>query len=196
MKLGGVNVIPDRRDVPWLTDPANPTIIMGTPLTVYRTTTATHLLSSGGDMSHPPPGSRRGPGGYPSYTSLVGSINSTGTKYVSTMGVQDSLHELIEDLENMCIVRVLPRIDRGVMLIKLNASTYSNSLEKRWASCPSAFYSIAVSNHGFFCPISCPNMTNVFQDGVSEAEFGTVIQDELKFIRSSSPAVPSRSRSY
>ena len=31
MKLGGINVIPDRRDVPWLTDPANPTMLMGTP---------------------------------------------------------------------------------------------------------------------------------------------------------------------
>jgi len=110
MKLGGINVVPDPRDVPWLTDPANPTILMGTPPTVYRTTTATHnhLISSGGDMSHPPPGSRRGPEGYPSYTSLVGSINSSATKYVSTMGVQDSLQEIIEDLESMCMVSVMP----------------------------------------------------------------------------------------
>jgi hypothetical protein len=42
MKLGGINVIPDSRDVPFLTDLANPTIIMGTPLIVYRTTTATY----------------------------------------------------------------------------------------------------------------------------------------------------------
>jgi hypothetical protein len=42
MKLGGINVIPESRDVPWLTDPANPTIIMGTFLTVYRVTTPTH----------------------------------------------------------------------------------------------------------------------------------------------------------
>ena len=111
MKLGGINVVPDSHDVQFLTDPANPTIIMGTPLTVYRTTTPLILLLSGGDMSHPPPGSRRGTGGYPSYTSLVGSINSTGTKYVSTMGVQDSLRELIEDLENMCMVSVVPHID-------------------------------------------------------------------------------------
>ncbi|KAI0267569.1 Piwi domain-containing protein [Russula aff. rugulosa BPL654] len=126
MKLGGVNVIPDRRDVPWLTDPANPTIIMG------------------GDMSHPPPGSRRGPGGYPSYTSLVGSINSTGTKYVSTMGVQDSLHELIEDLENMCI-HVFTQFREAMGKL--------------------------------------PKRILFYRDGVSEAEFGTVIQDELKFIR-------------
>jgi hypothetical protein len=110
-------------------------------------------------MSHPPPGSRRGPGGnYPSYTSLVGSINSTGTKYVSTMGVQDSLHELIEDLENMCIVSVVPRIDPQAMLIELNVSTYSSNLGKRWASCPSVFYSIAVSNSGFFVRCRVPTM--------------------------------------
>jgi hypothetical protein len=150
MKLGGINVIPDPRDVPWLADPANPTIIMGTPLIVYRMLQPPILLSSGGDMSHPPAGSRRGPGGYPSYTSLVGSVNGTGTKYVSTIGVQDSLQELIEDLENMCMVSVVARIDPRAMLIELNARTYSSNLGKRWASCPSAFYSIAVSNSGFF----------------------------------------------
>ena len=101
-------------------------------------------------MSHPPSGSRRGPGSYPSFTSLVGSINSTGTKYVSTMGVQDSLHELIEDLENMCVVSVVLRIDLRAMLIELDASMYSSNLGKRWASCRSASYSIAVSNSGFF----------------------------------------------
>ena len=35
------------------------------------------------------------------------------------MGVQDSLHELIEDLENMCIVRVVPRIDLRAILIRV-----------------------------------------------------------------------------
>lgn len=149
MKLGGINVIPDPRDVPFLTDPANPTIIMGTLLTVW-TRLQPLILFSGGDMSHPPPGSRRGPGGYPSYTSLVGSINSNGTKYVSTMGVQDSLQELIEDLENMCMVSVVPRIDPRAMLIRLNASTFLSNSGKRWASYPSAFYSIVVSNSRFF----------------------------------------------
>ena len=77
------------------------------------------------------------------------------------MGVQDSLHEVIEDLEEMCMVRVVPRIDPRALLIELNASTYSGSIGERWASCPSAFYSIAVSNPVFFCPMSSPNMTNV-----------------------------------
>ena len=105
--------------------------------------------------------------------------------------------ELVEDLENMCIVSVVPRIDPRARLIELNASTYSSNLEKRWASYPSAFYSIVVSNSGFG-PISCPNMTNVSQDGVSEGELNTHIAQELNLIRSLSPSfvpLPSCSRS-
>jgi hypothetical protein len=33
MKLGGINVIPDPRDVSWLNDSVNPAIVMGMPLT-------------------------------------------------------------------------------------------------------------------------------------------------------------------
>ncbi|KAN0109848.1 argonaute-like protein [Russula decolorans] len=167
MKLGGINVEPDPRDVQWLTDPANPTMIMG------------------GDLSHPPPGSRRGPGGYPSYTSLVGSINSTGTKYVSTMGVQDPLHELIEDLENMCMVSVVPRVNPRATLIELNASTYSSNLGNRWASCPSAFYSIAVSNSGFsvrYHVLTCrmsPKMGQCVGDAKGNCRPGTVIDSDV-----------------
>ena len=62
------------------------------------------LLSSGADLSHPPPGSRRGIDGYPSFTALVGSIDGSGTRYCSRMGVQDSLQEVIEDMKNMCVV--------------------------------------------------------------------------------------------
>ena len=105
MKLGGINLIPEPQDVPWLTDPVNPTIIMGMLHAISRLHPPM-LLSSGADISHPPPGSRRGPGSYPSYASLVGSINRSGTKYVSRMAVQDSLKEIIEDLEDMCVVRV------------------------------------------------------------------------------------------
>jgi hypothetical protein len=56
MKLGGVNVIPDRRDIPFLTDPANPTIVMGTPLTVFRTIAlaVTHTVIRGGHVSPSP----------------------------------------------------------------------------------------------------------------------------------------------
>jgi hypothetical protein len=97
------------------------------PLAIYRTITFTHtpLIRGGGHVS-PSPGSRRGPGDYPSYTSLVRSINSSGTKYVSTMGVQYSLQDLIEDLKNMSKASAVPRIDLRAMLIELDASTYSS----------------------------------------------------------------------
>ena len=66
------------------------------------------------------------------------------------MGVQDSLQELIEDLENMCVVSIVPRIAPRAMLIEPNASTFLSNLGQRWASFPSAFYSIVVSNARFF----------------------------------------------
>src|SRR6266852_4508842 len=58
MKLGGIDIVPDPRDVAWLIDPANLTIIIGMPPTVYCTTTATHQ----GDISHPPLGHDAGLG--------------------------------------------------------------------------------------------------------------------------------------
>ena len=36
VKLGGINVIPEARDVPFLTDSANPTIVMGRHRLVAR----------------------------------------------------------------------------------------------------------------------------------------------------------------
>jgi eukaryotic translation initiation factor 2C len=126
VKLGGINVVPEPRDVPWLTDPANPTIVMGA------------------DVSHPPPGSRRGPEGYPSYTSLVGSVDSSGAKFISRMGVQDPLHEVIEDMKNMC------------MHVFQKFRDTTGKLPKRIL-----FY----------------------RDGVSEGEFKTIIDEELRHIR-------------
>ncbi|KAF8268490.1 argonaute-like protein [Lactarius quietus] len=81
VKLGGINLIPESRDAPFLTDPANPTMVMG------------------GDITHPPPGNR----GRPSFTSLVGSIDANAVQYASRMSVQSSPREVIEDLENMCV---------------------------------------------------------------------------------------------
>jgi len=81
VKLGGINAVPEARDVSFLTDPANPTIVMGA------------------DVMHPAPGSRD----RPSFTSLVGSIDTSAVRYVSTMQVQTSRKEIIEDMESMCI---------------------------------------------------------------------------------------------
>jgi len=80
VKLGGINTIPDPRSVPFLTDNNNPTIVIGA------------------DVIHPAPGSQ----GRPSFTSVVGSVDSATSKYIATTRVQTSRQEMIEDLTDMC----------------------------------------------------------------------------------------------
>jgi hypothetical protein len=46
---------------------------------------------------------------------------------IKSSGARDSLQDLIEDLENMYMVSVVPRIDPRAMLIELDASMYSSS---------------------------------------------------------------------
>jgi hypothetical protein len=41
----------------------------------------------------------------PSFTALVGSIDNSAVRYVSTMEVQTSKEEIIEAMESMCTVR-------------------------------------------------------------------------------------------
>jgi eukaryotic translation initiation factor 2C len=79
VKLGGVNSVPEPRDISFLTDSANPTIVMGA------------------DVIHPAPGS----GDRPSFTALVGSIDQSAVRYVSTIEVQTSRQEIIDDMESM-----------------------------------------------------------------------------------------------
>ncbi|KAH9062679.1 argonaute-like protein [Lactarius vividus] len=79
VKLGGVNSVPEPRDISFLTDPANPTIVMGA------------------GVIHPAPGS----GDRPTFTSLVGSIDTSAVRYVSTMEVQTSRQEIIDAMESM-----------------------------------------------------------------------------------------------
>ncbi|KAH9179678.1 argonaute-like protein [Lactarius sanguifluus] len=79
VKLGGVNSVPESRDISSLIDPTNLTIVMGA-----------HVI-------HPAPGS----GDRPSFTSLVGSIDTNAVRYVSTMEVQTSRQEIIDAMESM-----------------------------------------------------------------------------------------------
>ncbi|OBZ76133.1 Protein argonaute-2 [Grifola frondosa] len=79
VKLGGINTIPDVRSVPFLTDPAIPTIVMGA------------------DVIHPAPGSTD----RPSFTALVGNVDSDSAKYVADCQVQTGRQEMIADLEIM-----------------------------------------------------------------------------------------------
>jgi len=79
VKLGGINTIPDPQSVTVLTDPRNPTIVMGA------------------DVIHPAPGSD----GRPSFAALVGNVDSNSAKYVATSRVQGSREEIIQDLKEM-----------------------------------------------------------------------------------------------
>jgi eukaryotic translation initiation factor 2C len=81
VKLGGINTIPDPQSVTVLTDPRNPTIVMGA------------------DVIHPAPGSD----GRPSFTALVGNVDSDTAKYVATSRVQGSRVEIIQDLKEMAL---------------------------------------------------------------------------------------------
>ncbi|CAL1700780.1 unnamed protein product [Somion occarium] len=79
VKLGGINTIPDARSVSILTDPHNPTIVMGA------------------DVIHPAAHSE----GRPSFTSLVANVDSDTAKYIADCRVQTSRQEMIDDLEDM-----------------------------------------------------------------------------------------------
>jgi hypothetical protein len=52
---------------------------------------------SGADVIHPAPGSD----GRPSFTALVGNVDSDTAKYIATSRVQASRVEIIEDLQDM-----------------------------------------------------------------------------------------------
>ncbi|KAK7031291.1 hypothetical protein VNI00_013545 [Paramarasmius palmivorus] len=77
-KLGGINVRPDPQSAAALTDPHNPTIIMGA------------------DVMHPAPGSTT-----PSYTALVANVDSDAAKYIADIRVQTARQEIIADLGDM-----------------------------------------------------------------------------------------------
>ncbi|KAF8897601.1 argonaute-like protein [Infundibulicybe gibba] len=80
VKLGGINMIPDPDSVAVLSDPRNPTIIMGA------------------DVIHPAPGSE----GRPSFTALVANVDAGSAKYIADSRVQTSRQEMIDDLQAMC----------------------------------------------------------------------------------------------
>ncbi|KAJ7616353.1 argonaute-like protein [Mycena polygramma] len=79
VKLGGINVIIDPTQVPLLSDPHNPTVVMGA------------------DVMHPGAGTS----GRPSYAAVVSSVDSNAAKYVAAHRVQASRQELISDLREM-----------------------------------------------------------------------------------------------
>lgn len=48
---------------------------------------------------HPPPGVNR-----PSYTAIIGSVDSHTAKYVATSRAQTGKQEIVNDMQEMCMV--------------------------------------------------------------------------------------------
>jgi eukaryotic translation initiation factor 2C len=98
--------VPDQKSAAILTDPANPTVVMGEfrrNLLIFFSCDAHTFFLSGADVMHPAPGST----GRPSFTALVGNVDSDTAKYVATSRVQTSKQEMIDDLEDMAKVRCI-----------------------------------------------------------------------------------------
>jgi eukaryotic translation initiation factor 2C len=89
VKLGGMNTVPEPRSVSFLTDPQNPTMVMGC------------------DTMHPAPGSE----GRPSFASLVANVDSEGAKYIATSSVQEGRVEMVENLKSMTELMINKFID-------------------------------------------------------------------------------------
>ncbi|KAJ3505889.1 hypothetical protein NLJ89_g7177 [Agrocybe chaxingu] len=106
VKLGGINTIPDPSSVSVLTDPHMPTVVMGA------------------DVIHPAPGSE----GRPSFTSLVGNVDSDTAKYVADSRVQTSRQEMIADLDEMA-KQILSLYMRYRQAVEKKPVDWSNNLD-------------------------------------------------------------------
>lgn len=97
-KLGGINVVPDAAASAHLSDLQNPTIIMGM-LWVLCLRPRWLIGPIGADVMHPAPGSDA-----PSFSAVVGSVDSLGVKYIPRTHAQTSRLEIIADLHTMAKV--------------------------------------------------------------------------------------------
>jgi len=79
VKLGGINVIPKAETVRFLTDPSNPTLVLGA------------------DVMHPGPGVET----RPSFAAVTGNVDSDTSKYIATSRAQKPRQEMIEELDKM-----------------------------------------------------------------------------------------------
>lgn len=131
VKMGGINTIPEASSVTALTDPHHPTVVFGA------------------DVVHPAPGSE----GRPSFTSLVGNVDSAVAKYIATARVQTSRQEMIEDLTPMA---------KHILSMYMG---YRESMEKKPKGA------------------TAPTRIIFFRDGVSEGQFQAVLEQELPALK-------------
>ncbi|KAF8891134.1 Piwi domain-containing protein [Gymnopilus junonius] len=128
VKLGGINVVLDSSA---LNDPINPTVILGA------------------DVIHPPPGATD----RPSFTAVVGSVDTHAAKYVATSRVQTGRQEIINDLKDMC--------KHVLGLYMIYRQKVENKGEKDLP----------------------PKKLIFYRDGVSEGQFKDVLKLELPLIK-------------
>lgn len=131
VKLGGINTVPDPTSVTPLTDPNMPTVVMGA------------------DVIHPSPGSE----GRPSFTSLVGNVDSDTAKYVADSRVQTSRQEMIADLDEM---------SKSILTLYMR---YRGAVEKKTGLS------------------AAPKRIIFYRDGVSEGQFKQVLDLELPLLK-------------
>ncbi|KAI4526541.1 Piwi-domain-containing protein [Schizophyllum commune Loenen D] len=131
VKIGGINTIPEASSVTALTDPHHPTVVFGA------------------DVVHPAPGTE----GRPSFTSVVGNVDSNNAKYIATARVQTGRQEIIEDLDDMAKHILAMAIDYRI---------------QREGKPPGA---------------AAPKRIIFFRDGVSEGQFKAVLEQELPLLK-------------
>jgi len=103
----------------------------------------------GADVIHPSPGSE----GRPSFTALVGNVDSDTAKYVADSRVQVSRREMIADLE------VMSKHILGMYM------RYREVMEKKAGA------------------LAAPKRIIFYRDGVSEGQFKQVLEQELPLIK-------------
>lgn len=133
----------------------------------------------GADVIHPAPGSE----GRPSFTAVVGNVDSHTAKYIARTCVQTSRQEMIDDLKPMCTVRDVPfciapvqRLMYGLMQdILKNYIGYRSSQEKQANPNPKRL--IFFRGMTLFCPILGSWRFTCYLDGVSEGQFQQVLDN-------------------
>lgn len=119
----------------------------------------------GADAIHPAPGTSD----RPSFTALVGNVDSGAAKYVATMRAQETRKEIIQDLQSMVTVSCLlpwTYIDRNSSVFALQEILkmymgYQAGVEKKAQPAPKRLL--------------------FYRDGVSEGEFIQVLEEGSSF---------------
>ncbi|KAG8898543.1 hypothetical protein FRB99_007374 [Tulasnella sp. 403] len=131
VKLGGINVVPTPETVQFLLDPNNPTLVIGA------------------DVAHPPVGSR----GRASFASLVGSVDSSASKYIAITRPQRVRTEIMNERN----------LEEMVYYLVMKYMAYRREKEQK-------------SN-------PAPRRILLYRDGISEGEFKECKKKEVECIK-------------